>query len=524
MTPRTQSHDIPTAPRATAVVDLGFGDAGKGTMVDTLAAHHDAELVVRFNGGAQAGHNVVTPDGRHHTFSQLGSATFQPGVHTLLSRHVALHPLALDAELEHLAAVGVPDALSRLHVDRRAIVTTPYHQCTNRLREVLRGPDRHGSVGVGHGESVYDSLEHPEATLHVGMLGDRATVRRRLRRQRALKLAVFDEHTAALSGHPTGAGELELLQDPGFIETIVDAFHALSQQLDILDADGVRALLERQKHIVFEGAQGTLLDEWHGFHPYTTWSTTTFQGAEEVLADAELEIPLERIGVLRTYAVRHGDGPFVTEDPTIHAAIGEPHNETNAWQGRVRTGWFDAVATRYALEVCGGIDALALTHVDALPRLPVWRICTRYASELADSRHDTGASSARHGEGSDAHAPSPSSHADLVRLDPDGDIDELVPPGIDELERQARMTRLLESGVGARYVDVGARGRGADADRVMLGRVLRAMTSTLDVEVGWLSTGPTRRDKVRVTRIDRAARPNQTVATARPQAHRRPRR
>src|SRR5690606_29247276 len=110
------------------VVDLGFGDAGKGTIVDYLCRRERATLVVRTNGGAQAGHNVVTADGRHHTFSQLGAGTFVPGVRTHLSRFVVVHPTALAIEAQRLEARGVLDPLARVTVAGDAYVTTPFHQ------------------------------------------------------------------------------------------------------------------------------------------------------------------------------------------------------------------------------------------------------------------------------------------------------------------------------------------------------------------------------------------------------------
>jgi adenylosuccinate synthase len=125
---------------------------------------------------------------------------------------------------------------------------------------------------------------------------------------------------------------------------------------------------------VFEGAQGVLLDEWHGFHPYTTWSTTTFANADHLLAEAGMTGEATRLGVLRTFTTRHGPGPLVTEDPALPLA--DPHNPTNPWQGRFRIGHLDAVAHRYAVEVAGGVDGLALTHLDAAGRGV--RICHRY--------------------------------------------------------------------------------------------------------------------------------------------------
>ena len=104
---------------------------------------------------------MVTADGRHHTFAQFGSGSFTPGVRTHLSRFVLVDPLAMAAEAAHLASVGVPDALDRLTVDRDALLATPYHRAANRARELARGRDRHGSCGMGIGETVRYALEHP---------------------------------------------------------------------------------------------------------------------------------------------------------------------------------------------------------------------------------------------------------------------------------------------------------------------------------------------------------------------------
>jgi hypothetical protein len=124
--------------RGFIVIDLGFGDSGKGLLTDFLTRRTGAGLVVRYNGGAQAGHNVVTPDGTHHTFSQFGSGTFVPGVRTFLSRHVVLHPTALLVEREALESKGIRDAFERLRISEGARVITPYHQAANRVREIAQ--------------------------------------------------------------------------------------------------------------------------------------------------------------------------------------------------------------------------------------------------------------------------------------------------------------------------------------------------------------------------------------------------
>ncbi|TDC30006.1 adenylosuccinate synthetase [Micromonospora sp. 15K316] len=341
--------------RHVAVVDLGYGDAGKGTVVDWLCATRPVHTVVRFNGGAQAAHNVVLRDGRHHTFAQFGAGTFHPGVRTHLSRHVVVDPLALAAEADHLATVGVPDALDRLTVDGAALLATPYHRAANRAREIARGADRHGSCGLGVGEAVAYGLTHPDDAPRVADCHDPALLRRRL-------TALRDRLTAELG--PLGAPP---------VEDCLPAFTGFARRVEIVDRGWLAGAL-RTGTCVFEGAQGVLLDERHGFHPYTTWSTTTFANADSLLAEAGLPDGATRIGVLRLVTTRHGPGPLVTEDPAL--PLVDPRNPTNQWQGRFRFGHFDAVAHRYALAAAGGVDGLALTHLDlAGPRL---RICRRY--------------------------------------------------------------------------------------------------------------------------------------------------
>ncbi|GAA1811758.1 adenylosuccinate synthetase [Actinomadura chokoriensis] len=339
------------------VVDLGFGDAGKGTIVDHLCSASPVTAVVRFNGGAQAAHNVVAADGRHHTFAQFGSGTFTPGVRTHLSRFMLVDPLSLAAEADHLRALGVGDALDRLTVDADALLTTPYHRAANRARESARGAARHGSCGMGIGETASYALAHGDAP-RAGDCLSPARLRRRLGALRDWYLGTF----------PGG----EHVPD---VEACADAFTAFGERVRIVGGGHLRGLL-RAGRVVFEGAQGVLLDEWHGFHPYTTWSTTTFANAETLLAEAGGTAT--RLGVLRAYATRHGPGPFVTEDPALTADLPDRHNGTGRWQGAFRVGHLDAIALRYALEAAGGADGLAVTHLDVAGARPDLRVCRAY--------------------------------------------------------------------------------------------------------------------------------------------------
>ena len=342
----------------TVVADLGFGDAGKGAVVDRLCRTGEFGAVVRFNGGAQAAHNVVTADGRHHTFAQFGSGTLR-GVPGHLSRFVCVDPLALAAEADHLRALGVPDPYGLLSVDRRALLTTPYHSAANRLREQARGADRHGSCGMGVGETARYALDHPQ---DAPTAGDCTSRPRLLRRLRLLRDRLADE-LGPLPAPP--------------VEDCADAYAAFARTVALTGERYLRDLA-RKGPLLFEGAQGVLLDEWHGFHPYTTWSTTTFTNAETLLAEAGAPDSARRLGVVRTYTTRHGPGPLVTENPELAPLLPEPHNGHGRWQGAFRIGHFDAVAHAYAVEVCGGVDALAVTHLDAVARCRSLRICRGY--------------------------------------------------------------------------------------------------------------------------------------------------
>jgi adenylosuccinate synthase len=333
----------------TIVVDLGYGDAGKGTVVDWLCATRPVHAVIRYNGGAQAGHNVVTADRRHHTFSQFGAGTLQ-GVRTHLSRFTIVDPLAMVAEADHLASLGVADPWSMVTIDRDALIATPYHRAANQVRERARGGDRHGSCGMGIGETAAYALDHPDTAPRAGDLGTPGLGR---------KLAALRDTLAA------GLGPM----DTPPIEACLDAYAAFADRAAIVDTGYGDALLD-QGPCVFEGAQGVLLDEWRGFHPYTTWSTTTPDNARTLLAGHAAET----IGVVRTYTTRHGAGPLVTASPSLTRALPDAYNVDGPWQGGFRVGHFDAVAHRYAIEVSGHVDALAVTHAD----VDVTGVCRAY--------------------------------------------------------------------------------------------------------------------------------------------------
>jgi adenylosuccinate synthase len=368
--------------QAVFIADLGFGDAGKGTITDFLTRELAAHTIVRYNGGPQAGHTVVTHDGRSHTFAQFGSGMLLPYTRTLLSRFMLINPFNMLKEEEHLHTFGIRDAPQRTLVDRRALVITPFQKAMNRLRELGRAENRHGSCGEGIGECMADYLKYGNSVLFVGDLLDSAILLKKLRFMRDAKNAEF-EALAEIYGkqridREPIKQEIAVLQSLDALEDYMDFYEFFSHWVKIVDEAEVQSLFDLPGTMLFEGAQGVLLDENYGFAPYTTWSTTTFANADMLVREHNYTGEVTRLGVVRAHATRHGVGPFPTEDHALTLALPDKHNPRNAWQQAFRVGHFDMVATRYAQDMIGKLDYLAVTHVDRLQDVPEWKVCDAY--------------------------------------------------------------------------------------------------------------------------------------------------
>lgn len=333
--------------RAYCVAGLGFGDEGKGSITDALVRTTGATLVVRYNGGPQCAHNVVTADGRHHVFAQLGSGSFVDGCDTYLSRFMLIEPFALRNEYEDLQ--GKIRHQPKVWVEAGSLVITPFHWMVNRCLESSRGAERHGSCGFGVGECRRANLEG-EVSITAGELPHPRVLREKLEAVRAAALRQVNECEPCRS---------QVVAED--LNAVVKTYSEVADSLLTVVPNG--SLAERRDEVVvFEGAQGVLLDETHGFAPHTTWTDTTFRNAETLLTSASGDVDITRIGVLRTYGTRHGAGPFPTEDATLSYA---DHNRAGPWQGRFRFGHFDAVLARYAVRIAGpSVDWLAMTHLD----------------------------------------------------------------------------------------------------------------------------------------------------------------
>jgi adenylosuccinate synthase len=366
--------------QAFLTVDLGFGDAGKGTVVDYLTRAHDAHTVVRYNGGAQAGHRVVTPAGQEHVFAQFGSGTLA-GAATHLSRFMLIEPLAMMAEEEHLRTLGVVDAFQRTTIDEQALVITPFQRAANRLKELARGDRRHGSCGMGVGETMADSLADGDAVVRVGDLTHPDILRARLHTLAVINARKLEPLLASLPQTQQVEDELDVLNSRDWVDWLMVEYARFAAEAQICPRETLHAILQKPGVVVFEGAQGVLLDEWVGFHPYTTWSRTTLANAERLLGEAGYEGKATRLGITRAYTTRHGAGPFASEDPSLSALLPDAANGFGPWQQGFRVGWLDLVMLRYARRVVGRLDALAVTCLDRAARLPLLQVCEAYCCD-----------------------------------------------------------------------------------------------------------------------------------------------
>lgn len=353
--------------KAYFVVGLGYGDEGKGSVVDFLTEKFNADMIVRFNGGSQAAHHVVN-DERTHCFSQFGSGTFIPGTKTYLSPFMYVNPISLMVEEESLKQKGILNAYQRLFVDEDCVVITPFQKNVGRMRELSL---RNSSCGMGVGETVKDLKVLGDGQLRIRDLKDGKTLEQKLDFLQRVKLDQA-EQLLEESKDSKAKQYFEKIKREGIVEDVCEEYRNFVSKVNIVRDYKLSGT------VIFEGAQGVLLDVDYGFHPFVTKTKTTFQNAECLANDST---SITRIGVLRGNSNRHGKGPFVSEDKSLTEFLQREHNGYNDWQGDFRVGWFDVVASRYALEVVGGVDFLALTNLDKLERLNPIKVCVGYETD-----------------------------------------------------------------------------------------------------------------------------------------------
>ena len=350
------------------VVILGtqWGDEGKGKIVDLLTDQVSA--VVRYQGGHNAGHTLVI-DGEKTVLHLIPSGILREGVMCYIGNGVVLSPEALLKELKQLEARGVP-VRERLRISPACPLILPYHVALDQAREKARGEAKIGTTGRGIGPAYEDKVAR--RGLRVADLFHRERF--------AAKLGeVLDYHNFALQHY--------YKVDPIDFQKTLDEAMEFADWLRPLMTDVTARLHELRRegaNIMFEGAQGSLLDIDHGTYPFVTSSNTTAGGTATGSGFGPLYLDYV-LGITKAYTTRVGSGPFPTElFDEVGARLAERGHEFGSTTGRARRcGWFDAVILRRAIEI-NSISGLCLTKLDVLDGLDVIRICVGYRNAAGD--------------------------------------------------------------------------------------------------------------------------------------------
>ncbi len=346
-----------------AVVGAQWGDEGKGKLVDWLSER--ADVVVRFQGGHNAGHTLVI-DGVTYKLSLLPSGIVRPGKLSIIGNGVVIDPWALVAEIEKLSSQGVSVSRSNLRIAANATLILPLHGELDRIREEAAGAGKIGTTGRGIGPAYEDKVGR--RAIRVNDLADLPTLGPKIDRLLA--------HHNALR---RGLGQTEI-QHAEIFKQLGDIAPKI-----LVYSDSVWSLLDEVKRegkrILFEGAQGVLLDIDHGTYPYVTSSNTVAgqAAAGSGLGPSSIGYVL---GIAKAYTTRVGSGPFPTEQQNdIGEYIGQRGREFGTVTGRKRRcGWFDSVLVRQAIKT-SGIHGIALTKLDVLDGLKEIKVCVGYTLE-----------------------------------------------------------------------------------------------------------------------------------------------
>jgi adenylosuccinate synthase len=353
--------------KSVVVIGTQWGDEGKGKLVDLLTDRVGA--VVRFQGGHNAGHTLVI-GGEKTVLHLIPSGILRAGVQCLIGNGVVLSPGALLTEIEKLEEKGVP-ARERLKISEACILILPYHVALDRARELARGKAAIGTTGRGIGPAYEDKIAR--RALRLGDLFHRERF--------AAKLGeVLDYHNFVLQNYYK-------CEPVDFQATLEEAL-GFADALQPMVADVTELLSEYRrdgKSILFEGAQGSLLDVDHGTYPFVTSSNTTAGGAATGTGVGPLDLDYV-LGITKAYTTRVGSGPFPTElFDDMGAHLAQRGHEFGSTTGRPRRcGWFDAVALRRAVQI-NSISGLCITKLDVLDGLDTIRLCVGYNCDGKES-------------------------------------------------------------------------------------------------------------------------------------------
>jgi adenylosuccinate synthase len=345
--------------KSIVVVGAQWGDEGKGKVVDYLAASFD--YIARCAGGHNAGHTVIF-NGSKFVLQLIPCGILRPGKHAVIGSGVVVDPAALVAELDTLAKAGI-EIKGRLHLSNRAHLIFPYHRQMEKAAEAARGAGKIGTTSRGIGPTYEDKMARHG--IRVGDLLDAARFREKLARVISEKDAVC-RATYGVPLDTAGLAELYLAYAERLHPLISDSSELINDALD------------EGKSVLFEGAQGTMLDIDFGTYPYVTSSNAISGGACTGLGVGPTRINAVA-GVTKAYTTRVGSGPFPTEMPDLEAKeVRDRGQEYGAVTGRPRRcGWLDLVVLRYAVRL-NGITSLIVTKLDVFDTQKEIQVCTGY--------------------------------------------------------------------------------------------------------------------------------------------------
>ena len=352
---------------ALAVIGSQWGDEGKGKVIDAISS--EVDYVVRYQGGANAGHTLKS-GGRELVLRLIPSGILRPGVICVISAGVALDVEAILAEIAALRPLGILKSAKQLMISDSATLLLRHHKALDQAREERAGREKIGTTGKGVGPA-YESRVERKALVFADLFGDKGVLRAKLQsclREKNFLLEKFYDK------RPFDVEKLlsELLES----REILRPYRLKDSSLKIYQA------LREGKNILFEGAQGSLLDLFHGTYPYVTSSSTLAGGALTGIGLPPGAIS-KTLAIMKAYTTRVGSGPFPTEISASKEGvyIQAKGHEFGATTGRRRRcGWLDLVALRYALRL-NGAASLALTKLDVLTGLEELKVCESYEIE-----------------------------------------------------------------------------------------------------------------------------------------------
>ncbi len=353
-----------TTARNVVVVGTQWGDEGKGKIVDWLTER--AQGVVRFQGGHNAGHTLLIGS-KKTVLHLIPSGILRGNVDCYIGNGVVLSPEALLAEMDELEAAGVAGVVARLCVSEACPLILPYHSALDRAREAKRGEQKIGTTGRGIGPAYEDKA-----------------ARRAIRLQDLLNPERFAAKLAELLDFHNFVLEKYFGQEPIDLQKTLDETLALAPRLVPLVTDVPRALYHANragKNLLFEGAQGALLDIDHGTYPYVTSSNCVAGAAAAGAGIGPMRLHYV-LGITKAYSTRVGEGPFPTElSDDIGERLRQRGQEFGATTGRPRrTGWFDAAALKRSIQL-NGVAGLCITKLDVLDGAETLKICVGYKVE-----------------------------------------------------------------------------------------------------------------------------------------------